>query len=69
MEDGVSDFTWFLECCYAAGISEEESVVKKCINRVIRLQRENGAWASIDEKHAVSTTVNVLRVLKMYGVW
>jgi hypothetical protein len=54
MEDGVSDFTWCLECCYTAGISKGESVVKKCINRVIRLQRENGALVPIDEKHAVS---------------
>jgi len=69
IEDGASDFTWCLECCHVAGISKEESVVKKCINKVIELQRENGAWASIDEKHVVSTTINVLRVSKMYRVW
>ncbi len=40
------------------------TLVKKCINRVIGLQRENGAWALRDEKTAVSTTINVLRVLK-----
>jgi len=69
MEDGASDFIWCLECCYAAGISKEESVVKKCINRVIELQRENGAWTSIDgERYTVSTTFSALRVLKMYRV-
>ena len=66
MEDGASDFIWCLECCYAAGISKEESVVKKCISRVIELQRENGAWASIDgERYAASTTISALRVLKV----
>lgn len=70
MEDGASDFIWCLECCHAAGISKEESVVKKCISRVIGLQRENGAWASIDgERYIVSTTISALRVLKMYRVW
>jgi prenyltransferase beta subunit len=70
MEDGASDFVWCLECFYVAGISKDDSVVKRCIERVIELQGEDGAWASGDgEKYAVSNTINALRVLKMYGVW
>ena len=70
MEDGTSDFVWCLECFYVAGISKENCVAKKCIERLIKLPRENGAWASADgEKYAVSNTINTLRVLKMFEVW
>lgn len=70
MEDGASDFVWCLECFYVAGIGEDDSVVKRCIDRVIELQRQDGAWASADgERHTVSTTINALRVLKMYKIW
>jgi len=70
IEDGTSDFIWCLECFHAAGVSKDTPIVKRCINRVIELQKENGAWTSADEaKYAVSTTINALRVLKMYKVW
>lgn len=70
MEDGASDFVWCLECFYVAELSKDDPVVKRCIDRVIELQREDGAWASGDgEKYAVSNTVNALRVLKIYEVW
>ena len=70
IEDGATDFIWCLECFHAAGVSKDTSIVKKCIDRVIELQRENGAWTSADEdKYAVSTTIDALRVLKMYRVW
>ena len=70
MEDGASDFIWCLESFYVAGLSKDVPVVKRCVDRVIELQREDGAWASGDgEKYAVSNTINALKVLKMYGVW
>jgi len=70
IEDGTSDFIWCLECFHVAGVSKDTPIVKRCIDRVTALQRENGAWASADEdKYAVSTTINALRVLKMYKVW
>lgn len=70
IEDGAADFIWCLECFHATGISKDVPVVRKCIDRVIRLQRENGAWTSEDgEKYNVSTTINALRVLKTYDVW
>jgi len=59
----LSDTTMICKHC------SSENVVKKCINRVIELQIENEAWTSIDgERYTVSTTINVLRVLKMYRV-
>jgi len=70
IEDGAADFIWCLECFYIAGISEDASIVKKLIDRIIELQQKNGAWTSADgEKYSVSTTIGALRVLKMYQVW
>lgn len=70
VEDGAGDFIWCLECFYAAGISKDTPTVRRCIDRVIDLQRQNGAWTSGDgEKYSVSTTINALRILKMYNVW
>jgi len=70
MEDGAADFIWCLECFCVAGISKDTPIVKRCIDRVIELQRDNGAWTSGDgEKYSVSTAINALRVLKMYEVW
>jgi len=59
-----------LECFYAAGISKDIPMVRRCIDRVIDLQKQDGAWTSGDgEKYSVSTTINALRTLKMYNVW
>jgi len=70
VEDGVSDFIWCLECFYVAGISKDEPLVRRCIGRVVELQREDEAWASGDgEKYSVSTTIDALRILKKYEVW
>jgi len=70
LEDGAGDVIWCLECFYAAGISKDIPMVRRCIDRVIDLQRQDGAWTSGDgEKYSVSTTINALRILKMYNVW
>lgn len=70
MEDGASDFTWCLECFYVAGVPKDNPVAKKFIDRLIELQREDGAWVSGDgNKYTVSATINALRVLKSYGIW
>jgi hypothetical protein len=70
LEDGAGDLVWCLECFYAARIGKDAPIVKRCIDRVIELQRQDGAWASGDgEKYSVSTTINALRILKMYKVW
>ena len=65
--DGAGDFAWCLECFYVAGLTKENPTVKKCIDELVNLQQENGAWLSGDgEKFTVSTTINVLKVLKNY---
>jgi len=68
--DGAGNFAWCLECFYIAGLTKENPTVKKCIDTLVNLQQENGAWLSADgEKFTVSTTINVLRVLKNYQLW
>jgi len=70
LRDGADDFAWCLECFYVAGLTKENPTVKKCIEELIHLQQENGAWLSAGgEKFAVSTTINVLKVLKNYKLW
>ena len=70
LEDGAGDLVWCLECFYAARIGKDAPIVKRCLNRVIELQRQDGAWTSGDgDKHSVSTTINALRILKMYEIW
>ena len=70
MENCAADFIWCLECFYVAGIGKDDFIVKRCIDRVIGSQRQDRAWVSADgEKYSVSTTINALRILKMYNVW
>ncbi len=68
--DGPSALIWCLECFHVAGISKDNPMVKRCIDKVIKHQRQDGAWASDDEKkYDVSTTINALRTLRMYEIW
>ena len=70
LRDGAGDFAWCLECFHVAGLTKENSTVKKCIDELVNLQQENGAWLSANgEKFTVSTTINALRVLKNYKLW
>lgn len=70
LEDGASDFVWFLECLYVAEISRDNHLVRKCIDKLNELQRTDGAWPSGNgEKYTASTTLAALRILKMYEVW
>jgi len=70
LRDGVGDFAWCLECLYVAKIPKENPLGKRCIEELVNSQQENGAWKSADgEEFAVSTTINVLNVLKKYEVW
>lgn len=70
MKDVTSNLTWCLECFYIAGISKNDPIVKKCIERVTELQRHDGGWAPAGgEKSNVLTTINALKALKLYKIW
>jgi hypothetical protein len=66
----AGDVAWCLECFYAAGIPKENSVAKRCIEELVNSHQEDGTWKSADgEEFSVSTTINVLKVLKAHKVW
>jgi len=70
IKDSAGDLAWCLECFYVAGISKGNPLVKRCIEELTNLQQKNGTWKSGDgEAFTVSTTINVLKVLKKYKVW
>lgn len=70
LKDAAGDLAWCLECFCVARISKENPLVKKCIEGLVNMQQEDGTWKSGDGKEfAVSTTINVLRILKRYEVW
>jgi len=70
LQDNAGDLAWCLGSFYVAGISREHPLVKKCIERVIKLQADDGAWISgAEDAHPVSTTISVLKVLKMFRIW
>lgn len=70
LENDPPNLTWCLECFYVAGISKDDPVVKRCIDQVIKLQRQDGAWSSGDgAERTVSTTLGALKTLKMYKIW
>jgi hypothetical protein len=70
LEDGAGDFIWCLECFCVAGVSKGNIIVRRCVDRVIGLQRRDGAWTSGDgEEYSVSTTIGALKILRMYKVW
>jgi len=69
LEDGAGDLAWCLECFYVAGIPKENPVVKRCIEKLVNSQQENGSWKSEAKEFTVSTTINVLNALKKYKAW
>jgi squalene cyclase len=63
----ASQLGWALSCLGAAGLPAEHPFVVQGLAALLERQRPDGSWASEDgEAHAVSATVQVLRVLKHY---
>lgn len=61
---------WYLECLDTAGIPRGHRLVRKCLNRLLFLQDKDGGWKSADgRRYDVSTTINALKFLKLYGKW
>jgi len=70
LKDSAGDLAWCLECFHVAELPKENPLVKRCIEELVRLQKENDTWKSGDgEEFTVSTTINVLSALKKYKVW
>lgn len=70
LRGGASELAWCLECFHTAGVTRENPVVQKYIDELTSLQQENGAWLSGEsDELTVSTTIDVLRVLRTFQVW
>jgi hypothetical protein len=70
LNDSAGDLAWCLECFRAAGLTEENPTVKKCVDQLVNLQQENGSWLSSDgDEFVVSTTINALKALRSHKVW
>ena len=64
-----SQIAWALDCMKRAGLAKDHPFVKTCLNELMRRQRSDGSWSSEDgEAFAVGATIEVLKVLKYYGL-
>jgi len=71
LEENVEklDSAWCLESLYVAGIPEENPVARKCIEKLVASQEDDGSWKSEDGKEfTVYNTINVLKALRRYEV-
>lgn len=64
-----SQIAWTLNCLSKAGLPKEHPFIEKCLTELLRRQKPNGSWISEDgEARAVAATIEVLKVLKHYGL-
>jgi len=64
-----SQVAWALDCLSKAGLPAQHPFVERCIDALLPRQKPDGSWASEDgEASAVSATIQVLKVLKRYGL-
>jgi squalene cyclase len=64
-----SQMAWAMDCLSKAGLPGQHPFVERCIDTLLPRQKPDGSWASEDgEASAVSATIQVLKVLKRYGL-
>jgi squalene cyclase len=64
-----SQIAWVLNCLSKAGLPKEHPFIKKCLTELLKRQKPNGSWVSEDgEARAVGATIEVVKVLKHYGL-
>jgi hypothetical protein len=67
-EKDASFLCWYLECLGCARIASEHPIVGKCLKRLTTMQDNDGGWKSADgARYNVTTTINVLKLLKQFG--
>jgi squalene cyclase len=63
----ASQMAWALDCLHRGGIERNHALVEKLLAKLEASQGPEGQWASEDgESFAVSTTIEVLKVFKLY---
>jgi hypothetical protein len=66
----ASFLNWYLQCLSQVKIPKNHPLVQKCLEKLVKLQQENGSWASVDgERYIVPTTITALKLLRDFGVW
>ena len=64
-----SQIAWALDCLSSAGLPKDHPFVEKCLAELLQRRGPDGRWSSEDgEAYAVGATIQVLKVLKHYGL-
>ena len=64
-----SQIAWALDCLSKAGLLKNHPFIEACLAELFCRQKSDGSWASKDgETFAVGATIQVLKVLKRYGL-
>jgi hypothetical protein len=64
-----SQIAWALDCISRGGLSKDHPFIEGCLDELFRRQKADGSWASEDgEALGVGATIQVLKVLKRYGL-
>lgn len=64
-----SQIAWALDCLSRGGLPMSHPFVDQCLKELLPRQKLDGSWASEDgEAYAVSATIQVMKILKRYGL-
>ena len=64
-----SQIAWALDCLNRGGLPRDHPFIEACLGELFCRQKPDGSWASEDgETFAVGATIQVLKVLKRYGL-
>ena len=68
--DWIDDqIAWALDCLSQAGLERSHQFVADGLSTLVLRQNTDGSWASESgEKHSVGATLEVIKVLKHYGI-
>jgi hypothetical protein len=64
-----SQIAWALDCLSRGGLPRQHPFIGQCLDQLFHRQKSDGSWASEDgEDFSVGATIQVLKVLKRYGM-
>ena len=64
-----SQIAWAVDCLSRGGLPKKHPFIETCLDQLFHRQKADGSWASEDgEGSAVGATIQVLKVMKRYGL-